>query len=79
MSVSTSRGVSGNNSLARERAAGVPTPVGDPIGTGVFFQLPGLTQFDQAVAFTGQANGSTCAALWALRTVGRPLVNAMVR
>jgi hypothetical protein len=51
-------GVSGNNSPARERAAGVPTPVGNPIGTGVFFPLPGLTQFDQAVAFTGQANGS---------------------
>ena len=51
-------GVSGNNSPARERAAGVPTPAGNPIGTGVFFPLSGLTQFDQAVAFTGQANGS---------------------
>ena len=50
-------GVSGNNSPARERAAGVPRPAGNPIGTGVFFPLPGLTQFDQAVAFTGQANG----------------------
>src|SRR5579863_6023281 len=51
-------GVSGNNSPARERAAGVPTPAGIPFGTGAFFPLPGLTQFDQAVAFTGQANGS---------------------
>jgi hypothetical protein len=51
-------GVSGNNSPARERAAGVPTPVGNPIGTGVFFALPGLTQLDQALAFTGQGNGS---------------------
>ena len=50
-------GVSGNNSPARVRAAGVPTPAGNPIGTGVFFALPGLTQFDQAVAFTGSANG----------------------
>jgi hypothetical protein len=50
-------GVSGNNSPARERAAGVPTPAGNPIGTGVFFGLPGLTQFDQAVAFTGSASG----------------------
>ena len=51
-------GVSGNNSPARERAAGVPTPAGNPISTGVFFPLPGLTQLDQALAFTGQANGS---------------------
>jgi hypothetical protein len=43
-------GVSGNNSPARVRAAAVPTPAGNPIGTGVFFALPGLTQFDQAVA-----------------------------
>src|SRR5215813_5665286 len=50
-------GVSGNNSPARERAAGVPTPAADPISTGVFFPLPGLTQLDQALAFTGQANG----------------------
>jgi hypothetical protein len=50
-------GVSGNNSAARERAAGVPTPAGNPISTGVFFPLPGLTQFDQALAFTGSANG----------------------
>ena len=51
-------GVSGNNSPARERAASVPTPAGNPIGTGVFFPLPGLTQLDQALAFTGQANGA---------------------
>ena len=50
-------GVSGNNSPARERAAGVPTPAGNPISSGVFFGLPGLTQFDQAIAFTGQQNG----------------------
>ena len=50
-------GVSGNNSPARVRAAGVPTPAGNPIGPGVFFALPGLTQLDQAVAFTGSPNG----------------------
>ena len=50
-------GVSGNNSPARERAAGVPTPAGNPISTGVFFPLPGLTQLDQALAFTGSATG----------------------
>ena len=50
-------GVSGNNSPARERAAGVPTPTGNPIGTGVFFGIPGLRQVDQALAFTGSANG----------------------
>jgi hypothetical protein len=50
-------GVSGKNSPAREAAAGVPTPVGNPIGTGVFFPLPGLTQLDQAQAFTGSASG----------------------
>ena len=51
-------GVSGNNSAARVRSAGVPTPTGNPIGTGVFFGIQGLSQFDQAVAFTGQANGA---------------------
>lgn len=51
-------GVSGNNSAARVRSAGVPTPAGNPIGTGVFFGIQGLSQFDQAVAFTGQANGA---------------------
>lgn len=51
-------GVSGNNSDARVRSAGVPTPAGTPIGTGVFFGIQGLSQFDQAVAFTGQANGA---------------------
>lgn len=51
-------GVSGNNSPARARAAGVPTPAGNPIGAGEFFPLQGLSQFDQAVAATGQANGS---------------------
>ena len=51
-------GVSGNNSPARARAAGVPTPAGDTIGAGEFFPLQGLSQFDQAVAATGQANGS---------------------
>jgi hypothetical protein len=50
-------GVSGNNSPARFPAAGVPRPAGNPIGTGAFFPLPGLTQFDQATAFTGSANG----------------------
>lgn len=50
-------GVSGNNSPARVRAAGVPTPAGNPIGTGVFFPLPGLTQFDQATAFTNSPTG----------------------
>ena len=50
-------GVSGNNSPARQPAAGVPAPAGNPIGTGVFFGIPGLTQFDQAVAFTGSASG----------------------
>jgi hypothetical protein len=50
-------GVSGNNSPARVRAAGVPTPVGTPIGSGVFFGIPGLRQVDQALAFTGSANG----------------------
>lgn len=50
-------GVSGNNSPARTRAAGVPTTAGTPISTGVFFSLPGLTQFDQATAFTGSATG----------------------
>ena len=51
-------GVSGNNSAARVRSAGVPTPAGNPIATGVFFGLQGLSQFDQAVAFTGQASGA---------------------
>lgn len=51
-------GVSGNNSAARVRSAGVPAPAGNPIGTGVFFGIQGLSQFDQAVAFTGQANGA---------------------
>jgi hypothetical protein len=50
-------GVSGNNSPARLPAAGVPHTVGNSIGTGSFFGFPGLTQFDQAVAFTGVANG----------------------
>jgi hypothetical protein len=52
------RGVSGNNSAARIPAAHVPTPTGNAITTGVFFGIPGLSQFDQAVAFTGSANGS---------------------
>ena len=51
-------GVSGNNSAARTRSAGVPTPAGNPIGAGAFFPIQGLSQFDQAVAFTGQANGA---------------------
>lgn len=50
-------GVSGKNSPARVPAAHVPTPAGNPIGTGVFFGLSSLTQFDQAVAFTGSPNG----------------------
>ncbi len=50
-------GVSGNNSPARVPAAGVPRPAGTPFGTGAFFGLPGLSQFDQAVAPTGAANG----------------------
>jgi hypothetical protein len=50
-------GVSGNNHPARLPAAGVPTPVGNTMSTGVFFPLPGLTQRDQALAFTGSANG----------------------
>src|SRR3974390_2839229 len=51
-------GVSGNNSPARSPAAGVPTPEGNPIGTGTFFPFPGLTEFDQATAFTGSATGA---------------------
>jgi len=51
-------GVSGNNSPARVPAAHVPKPAGTPIGSGIFFGLPGLTQFDQAVAPTGLANGA---------------------
>jgi hypothetical protein len=50
-------GVSGNNSPARLPAAGVPHPLGTSIGTGSFFGFQGLTQFDQAVAPTGVANG----------------------
>ena len=50
-------GVSGNNSSARERAAGVPKVAGNSIGSGAFFGFPGQKQFDQAVAFTGSANG----------------------
>jgi hypothetical protein len=50
-------GVSGNNSPARLPAAHVPTPAGNPIATGAFFSIPGLRQFDQAVAFTGSSNG----------------------
>jgi hypothetical protein len=50
-------GVSGNNRPARLPAAGVPRPTGNSIGSGSFFGFPGLTQFDQAVAPTGAANG----------------------
>src|SRR5215831_16974456 len=51
-------GVSGNNRPARTPAVGVPTPAGSSISaTGVFFGIPGLTQFDQAVAPTFIANG----------------------
>ena len=50
-------GVSGNNSSARERAAGVPKVAGNSISNGVFSGFPGQTQYDQALAFTGSANG----------------------
>ena len=50
-------GVSGNNRPARLPAAGVPRPTGNSIASGSFFGFPGLTQFDQAVAPTGAANG----------------------
>jgi hypothetical protein len=50
-------GVSGNNSPARVPAAHVPKPVGNGFSSGVFFGLPGIRQVDQALAFTGSANG----------------------
>ena len=50
-------GVSGNNKPARLPSAHVPTPPGSSFGTGPFFGFKGLSQFDQAVAFTGLDNG----------------------
>jgi len=50
-------GTSGTNRSARAPAAGVPRPAGNSISTGSFFGFSGLSQFDQAVAFTGATNG----------------------